>query len=145
MMIDWRDDHRDFVNECRVARLSTVDARGESFLVPICYALVGNMIVTPIDEKPKLADRRLKRVRNIEETARATLLFDHYEDADWSNLRWLMIRGSARIIDAGDDLHALAISILRKRYVQYGAMDLERAEMIVVTPEHASAWGFSAP
>jgi PPOX class probable F420-dependent enzyme len=143
LMANWRGEYRDFINACRIARLSTVDASGEPYLVPICYALVDGTIVTPIDEKPKRTDRPLKRVRNIEETGRAAVLFDHYEDTDWSNLRWLMLRGTATVIGPDDDMHQLAIRALRARYAQYAAMNLENAKIIAVMPEHISAWGFA--
>jgi PPOX class probable F420-dependent enzyme len=142
MTISWSEEHLHFIEQCRVARLSTGDASGEIFAVPICYAMTESSIVTPIDEKPKRGDRPLKRARNIQETGRATVLFDYYEDENWDNLRWVMVRGSARLIGPDDGLHARAVSALRARYAQYQAMNLEAASMIVIEPERMVAWGF---
>ena len=133
--------HDAFIQRCRVCRLTTVDAAGEAFCVPICYAFDGSRFFTPIDEKPKRTDRPLKRVRNIEETGRATLLIDHYDDDDWSRLAWVMIRGSARVIWPGDSLHAPAVTLLRDRYPQYHEMRLEAASMIALSPDRVTAWG----
>ena len=130
-----------FLNECRVGRLATVDRSGEAFVVPVCYAFDGHRIYTPIDEKPKRRDRPLKRIRNIRESRRATLTVDYYDDEDWSRLAWLMVRGPAEVIEPGHAWHENAVAALRARYAQYASMDLERAEVIVLHPERATSWG----
>jgi PPOX class probable F420-dependent enzyme len=130
-----------FVDRCRVGRMTTIDARGEAYAVPICYAFDGQRFVTPIDEKPKRRDRPLKRVRNIHETGRATLLIDHYDDEDWSQLAWVMIRGTARVESPGSEFHARAVELLRNRYSQYHAMRLDEAEIIVIEPDRVVGWG----
>ena len=135
------DAHRAFIERCRVGRLTTVDPSGEAFAVPICYAFDGRRFFTPIDEKPKQTDRPLKRVRNIQETGRATLLIDHYEDDDWNRLAWLMIRGQAFVMDPGDPLHPDAVEQLRNRYHQYREMHLEIAPMIALEPDRVTSWG----
>jgi PPOX class probable F420-dependent enzyme len=133
--------HVKFIERCRVGRLTTVDLSGEAFAVPICYAFDGNSFYSPIDEKPKRTDRPLKRVRNIEETSRATLLIDHYDDQDWSKLAWVMVRGAAQVIGSDDDRHAVAVELLRTRYSQYRDMRLETADIILLTPDRVTAWG----
>ena len=133
-------EHRSFIERCRVAHLSTVDGRGEPYIVPVCYALDGDRIVIPIDEKPKRRDRPLKRVRNIQETGRAALVFDHYEE-DWSRLAWLMLRGQAALLAPGDAGHERAVERLRQRYQQYRSMRLETADLIVISPERVTSWG----
>lgn len=140
-MAELTDAQRAFVDRSRVGRLATVDAGGEAFLVPVCYAFDGEHFFTPIDEKPKRSDRPLKRVRNIQETGRATLVIDYYEDEDWSRLAWLMLRGPAEVIEPGHRLHDPAIRLLRDRYQQYRSMDLERAQVIVLQPDRVVAWG----
>lgn len=139
------DQQRAFVERCRVGRLTTVDATGEAFTVPICYAFDGVRFFTPIDEKPKRSDRPLKRVRNIEQTGRATLLIDHYDDADWSRLAWVMIRGVAMVISPGHQWHSGAVGLLRQRHAQYREMRLEAAEMIVLDPDRITSWGALEP
>lgn len=131
---------RAFIATARVGRLATVDARGEPFVVPVCFAYDGERLYTPIDEKPKRHDRPLKRVRNIEETGRAALVIDQY-DEDWSRLGWVLIRGSAALLTPDAAGHAEAVALLRERYHQYRTMALESAPLIALTPERLRSWG----
>jgi PPOX class probable F420-dependent enzyme len=130
-----------FIRRGRLAHLATVDAAGEPFVVPVCYAWDGERFYTPIDEKPKRLGRRLRRLRNVGETGRATLVIDHYDDADWSRLGWLMARGRATIVEPDDPTHARAVLLLRERYPQYRAMALEAAPIIALRPERITSWG----
>ncbi len=120
-----------------VGRLATVDRSGEPYAVPICFLVVGDRVYSVVDEKPKRT-QRLKRVRNIEETGRATLIVDHYEH-DWQQLGWVMLRGDASIIEAGPE-HTEAVSALRARYLQYRAMALDDAPMLRIEVDHATEW-----
>ena len=62
------------LREARVARLATADAGGQPHVVPVCFAVDGRTIYTPLDEKLKrVAPRRLRRVRNIEANPRIAL------------------------------------------------------------------------
>lgn len=140
-MTEITDAQREFLEQSRVGRLATVSAAGEAYLVPVCYALDGEHIFTPIDEKPKRSDRPLKRVRNIQETGRATLVVDYYEDEDWDRLAWVMLRGPAEVITPGHELHGRAIHRLRQRYRQYREMNLGSAEVIALRPDRVVAWG----
>jgi hypothetical protein len=47
-----------------------------------------------------------------------TLLFDHYDDRDWSALWWVRARGTARVVEGGPQLEE-AIDSLVERYEQY--------------------------
>ena len=100
------------LEESRVARLATVDPQGRPHVVPICFALEGEMLYTVVDEKPKRT-RRLQRLRNIEANPRVEVVIDEY-DEDWSRLWWVRLRGSARIVD---DPHA--VELLSEKYPQY--------------------------
>src|SRR3954454_17193133 len=97
----------DFLASMRVARLATASADGQPHVVPIVFASDGQRIYTPLDGKPKRMDvRSLKRVRNIADNPRVSIVFDHYEE-DWSRLAWLRVDGRSEIIDDRDDSHAL--------------------------------------
>jgi coenzyme F420-0:L-glutamate ligase/coenzyme F420-1:gamma-L-glutamate ligase len=125
----------------RVGRLATVDADGMPHVVPVCYALVDRTLYVVLDEKPKrVAARALKRVRNILANPRAALVVDHYEDADWSRLGWVMARGQAEIVEPGEE-HAAALRALRGRYPQYLSMDLDQSLMIALRIEKITRWG----
>lgn len=134
-------NERTFINQQRVARLATSDADGHPFVVPVCYAFDGERFSIPLDEKPKSVEvRRLRRVRNIEARHEASLLIDQYND-DWSQLGYLLIYGRAEIVPPGHAWHAIALPLLRERYVQYQKMALETLPVIVITPQRISAWG----
>ena len=101
--------------DARVARLATIGAGGQPHLVPITFAVRGNVIVTAVDHKPKRS-MDLRRLRNIETNPRVSVLVDHYDD-DWSLLWWVRADGVARIL-RGDD-RAEPLRWLAEKYDQY--------------------------
>ena len=137
-----RPDEREeaFIASQRVAHLATADPNGEPSVVPICYAWDGARFYSPIDEKPKRRDRLLRRVRNVEATGRASLVFDHDEE-DWGRIGWVLVRGAAVMLPPGAPGHAEAVVLLRRRYLQYRAMSLETAPLLTLTPDHVTSWG----
>lgn len=135
---------RAFIESQRVARLATADERGRPHVVPICFALDGGTLYTPIDEKPKSGDyTRLRRLRSIAINPHVQVLFDLYDDADWSRLRYVQLRGAARVIDIGDE-HTGALVLLRARYAQYVGMKLEGRPIIVIDVERVVTWAAAA-
>jgi PPOX class probable F420-dependent enzyme len=117
----------------RVARLATAGPDGRPHVVPICFALHGNALYTAIDEKPKRT-RGLRRLRDIEANPQVEVLIDHYEE-DWSQLWWVKLRGTARVVDRDE----LALDLLQAKYEQYR----ERAPagpFIVVEVEQRLEW-----
>jgi PPOX class probable F420-dependent enzyme len=104
------------VVEARVGRLATIDPDGRPHLVPICFALDGDVLYTAVDRKPKRS-RDLRRLRNLRERGWATVLVDHYEE-DWSALWWVRLRGRARILERGAEFHD-ALALLAAKYPQY--------------------------
>jgi PPOX class probable F420-dependent enzyme len=131
---------RTFLEQQRVGHLATVSRGGEPHVVPVCYAVADDTIYTPIDEKPKQPGRTLRRVRNIEETGRAALVVDRY-DEDWTQLGWVLLRGRAELLAPGSAEQARAVELLRQRYPQYRTMRLETQSMIALRIERVSVWG----
>jgi PPOX class probable F420-dependent enzyme len=130
-----------FIQAHRVARLATVDASGQPFVVPICYAFDGRVIYSALDEKPKnVAPAHLKRVRNIQANPRVALVIDDYTE-DWSRLAYIQLRGRADLLPVGTAEHSAAIRLLRAKYPQYQAMAIDRQPVIQITPEAIVAWG----
>jgi PPOX class probable F420-dependent enzyme len=107
----------DEVARSRVARLATLDADGRPHLVPIVFALVGETLYSAVDEKPKRS-RALRRIENARERPDVTVLVDRYDDADWTRLWWVRIRGRARVLKHGDEA-AEALAALTAKYAQY--------------------------
>jgi len=130
-----------FVHSQRVARLATADADGNPHVIPVCYAFDGTRFFTPLDEKPKrVAESKLRRVRNIEARPAVALVIDQYDD-DWSQLGYVLVQGRAELLQPENTMHVQALVLLRERYIQYRTMALEKYPVIVITPEHIASWG----
>jgi PPOX class probable F420-dependent enzyme len=100
----------------RVARLATTDPDGRPHLVPIVFALEGDVLYSAVDRKPKRSTT-LRRIENARSRPDVTVLVDHY-DEDWGQLWWIRLRGRARVLDGGEEReHALAL--LQEKYPQY--------------------------
>jgi PPOX class probable F420-dependent enzyme len=112
-----REDALERFSSARVARLATVNAEGQPHLVPVTFTLWRAAIVMAIDHKPK-ATTNLKRLRNIQETGRVSLLTDDYDDQDWSRLWWVRVDGTAHIVDDEQE-RAEQIARLCAKYGQY--------------------------
>src|SRR5262245_39544643 len=106
------------VAAARVGRLATVTPEGQPHVVPCCFAVVGEEIVTAVDGKPK-STLALRRLENIRAHPAASLLVDHYDD-DWQRLWWVRVDGTARVVE-DEHVRAAAIDALREKYAQYRA------------------------
>lgn len=80
------------------AVLATVRPDGTPHLVPVVFALVGDVVHSAIDHKPK-GSSRLQRLANLDHEPRCALLVDRYED-DWTRLWWVRADGRAEVVDA---------------------------------------------
>lgn len=85
-------------------------------MVPIVFALLGDRLVSIVDQKPK-STTRLRRLDNIRSNPSVTVLVDHYED-DWERLWWVRLRGTASIVAEGPEFDD-ALAALVARYPQY--------------------------
>jgi PPOX class probable F420-dependent enzyme len=124
----------------RVLRLATADRAGVPHLVPCTFAIDdAGRIVIGIDHKPKTT-LNLRRLRNIEQNPRVSLLADEY-DEDWNRLWWARADGTAAIEHggAGHDAHWRQ---LRARYRQYDGQ-VPGGPVITVTADTWSGWAYS--
>ena len=129
-----------FLETQRVARLATADARGAPHVVPVCFAIADGTLYVVIDEKPKRPSATpLKRLRNIKENPAVALVADRY-DEDWTRLGWVMLQGRADILTSGSE-HARAQALLRARYAQLRAMNIEGLPVIAMRIERVLSWG----
>jgi PPOX class probable F420-dependent enzyme len=134
--------HR-FLSSRRIAHLATADAAGTPAVVPVCFAVAAETLYITIDRKPKGDPLRLKRLRNIAENPAAAVVVDRY-DEDWRRLGWVLLRGRAEILGAGDE-HDRAQTLLQERYPQLAAMDIAALPVIALRIERATSWGDLMP
>jgi PPOX class probable F420-dependent enzyme len=131
---DWE---RHFIASHRVARLATIDANGQPHIIPIVYVFDGEHLYTPLDAKPKrVAVNQLQRVKNIQTNPQVAIVIDDYSE-EWTQLAWVQIRGTAALVERGDE-HV--IDLLLAKYSQYQAMPLNDRPLIVITPHHVTSW-----
>lgn len=125
-----------------VARLATIDERGRQHLVPICFAVEGDVLYSAVDSKPKRTTR-LQRLDNIRLHPAVTVLVDHYED-DWSRLWWVRLDGPAWVERAGSVLGRVEV-LLREKYPQYASVAPFRGEpaALALRWERVQAWAQS--
>ncbi|MEQ0563581.1 TIGR03668 family PPOX class F420-dependent oxidoreductase [Amycolatopsis sp. NEAU-NG30] len=120
----------------RVARLATVSASGVPHLVPVTFAVRGDVVVFAVDHKPK-SSVKLRRLANIAANPAVCFLADGYAE-DWSQLWWVRADGVARVEPPG----AEPVSWLVAKYEQY--RDRPPQHAVVVTEVHTwSGWSGS--
>jgi len=127
-----------FLEAARVGYLGTVDAQGRPRVVPVCFALVGGEIYSPIDQKPKRTTE-LARIKHVRARPDVCLTVDHW-DEDWSKLAWLQVRGLARVVEATPEV----VAALRRRYPPYRAMALEIRPLLAIRVREVVGWSASS-
>lgn len=128
-----------FLRSARTGHLATADAKGRPQVVPVCFVFDGQAIYSVLDAKPKTTPlRQLRRVKNILANPQVSLVVDHYEE-DWDKLQYILVSGDAELLESGEEW-ALAIAMLREKYPQYQAMDLDQSPVIKITPVRYSPW-----
>jgi len=108
---------RAWVAAARVGRLATVTAGGRPHVVPCCFAAHDGALVSAVDAKPK-STMALRRLDNVRANPAASLVVDHYDDADWGRLWWVRVDGTARVVEGGAERDA-AVAALVAKYPQY--------------------------
>jgi PPOX class probable F420-dependent enzyme len=143
MAIEIDDRIRQFIHSHRIAHLATADASLGPHVVPVCFAFDGECFFTAIDEKPKsVSPSALRRIQNIRENSRVALLLDDYSE-DWKRLAYLLIHGTARILDPLAEAaasHAAGVNLLRSKYPQYRSMAIDRNPLIQIEPLRLKFW-----
>lgn len=137
----FQDQEREYLERARVGRLATADGEGRPHVVPVCFALADDHLVTPLDEKPKrVGPDELRRSRDVEENPRVALIVDHYTE-DWSQLGWLQVRGTASRRSPGDEGHSTGVAALEEKFDQYADHDLDARPLIRIAPGSVRSWG----
>jgi PPOX class probable F420-dependent enzyme len=134
------DESRRRLAGARVARLATAGGDGQPHLIPVTFAVDGDLIYTAVDHKPKKS-ANLRRLRNIRENPRVALLADHYEDGDWDVLWWVRVDGWASVVEDERGLQD-PLDVLAERYEQY-RQHRPPGPVIVIQADHWKGWAGS--
>jgi PPOX class probable F420-dependent enzyme len=121
----------------RVARLATVRPDGRPHVVPIVFALEGDVAYSIADPKPKRG-LDLVRHRNIATHPAVSLLVDAYDEA-WDGLWWVRADGAARIVEAGPERET-ALRLLLVKYPQYATWTEPFGAATVIAVDRWSGW-----
>jgi PPOX class probable F420-dependent enzyme len=105
--------------------LCTVHAERGVDAVPVVYVLDDGFVGVPIDRVKPKASSRLQRERNLEADPRATLLVDHWDRDDWSQLWW--VRAELRFAGAAPASFA---ALLADRFTQYHDQPFDRVLLL---------------
>jgi hypothetical protein len=106
--------------------LCTVHAERGVDAVPVVYAVDDDGYVgVPVDRVKAKASSRLQRERNLETDPRGTLLVEHWDRDDWSQLWW--VRAELRF--EGDAAPALAAR-LAERFEPYRDQPFDRVLLL---------------
>lgn len=126
--------------DARVARMATSDQYARPHVVPIVFVYEHPYLYTPIDSKPKKVGdwRHLRRVQNVVTNGRASVVIDVW-DEDWSKLRYVLLEGTADVLESGDERDR-AVALLEAKYPQYARLPLGDAPVIKVTVERRLDW-----
>jgi PPOX class probable F420-dependent enzyme len=122
-----------------VARLATAGGDGQPHLVPMTFAVDGDLIYTAVDHKPKKS-MNLRRLRNIRENPRVALLADHYS-ADWDELWWVRVDGWASVVEDERGLQD-PLDVLAEKYPQY-LENRPAGPVIVIQADRWKGWAGS--
>jgi PPOX class probable F420-dependent enzyme len=129
-------DPRARFEQASTARLATVTPGGKPHLVPVVFAVRGDVVYTAVDAKPKTT-QKLRRLANIEHNPNVSFLVDHYDD-DWTQLWWVRVDGVAAIHHGGGVM-AAGYAALRAKYAQYQQVPLN-GPLIAVTVQRWASW-----
>ena len=124
--------------EVSVAHLATVRPDGAPHIVPVTFAVDGDVIYTAVDAKPKRGTA-LKRLANVAANPAVALLVDHYAD-DWNELWWVRADGTGRVVDPEHPEGVRALSLLADRYPRFAS----RGAVLAVDVRRWSGWAASA-
>lgn len=108
-------------------------------VVPVVFAVDGELVVVAVDDKPKRTTD-LRRLRNVRQNPRVAFLVDVY-DADWSRLWWVRADAMARVVEDGPERDD-GLRLLAGRYEQYRAVS-PSGPLVVADVERWSGWAAS--
>lgn len=140
-LVDLSQRQMDYLKSGRVSRQASLSRDGSLHLVPVCHAYDGeNICIASMD-------RDAKKVRNVRENPRVSLLVDDYSE-DWNKCKGLMIQGEASLVERGE-VFVAAKKLLDEKYPQWEeepySIEEGTTPVIKVRPMKVVSWDYSSP
>jgi hypothetical protein len=118
--------------------LSTFNERRVIDSVPICFAILDQRVVTAVDDTKPKRTTELGRLRNLDGDPAATLLCDHWDKVDWTQLWWVRAHLQRVPLEQRDVESSLLDDALRQKYHQY--IDATFAHLLVFEVVGLAGW-----
>ena len=131
------DEARRRLEAARIGYLATVRKDGRPHVVPIVFAMDGDVAYAIADPKPK-SRLDLLRHRNVASNPAVSLLVDEYHEP-WSGIWWVRADGRARIVDDGP-ARDTAIRLLRSKYPDYATWTTPFGAAMVMEVTRVTSW-----
>jgi len=128
-----------FIESCRSLQVATISSDGSPHLSTLWFARTDGHIVFETYTKSQ-------KIRNLERDPRITVLV---EDGDtYETLRGVMIKGTARLYTSPQDVHPLALAVLKRNQPDIPEELLSQAAehmaakrtAVVVDPDSIVSW-----
>lgn len=117
--------------------LSTVHPERGVDAIPVVFAVHDGYVGIPVDRVKPKSTARLQRRTNLEADPRASLLVEHWDRGDWSQLWWV----KAELRHRPDETRAASLAArLVERYEQYAGAPFDH----VLVLEIVGTTGWSA-
>jgi len=136
----------EYLSHARVARLATTNKKNSIQIVPVVFASAGDRIYFVMDRKTKRKGKEPRRIKNITETGKASLLVDKYSE-NWEDLFFLLLDCKAKVIGRGVEIKEkkLAAAKLKQKYPQYRdggyfPENLDQTIFVRLQPQKAVFW-----
>ncbi len=117
--------------------LATIHSERGVDAVPVVFSVDDGFVAVPIDRVKPKSSSKLQRERNLEADPRATLLIDHWDPDDWSQLWWVRVELRWET-DVDDDVAVRLADRLSKRFAQYSDKPFHR--LLVFRVLNVSGW-----
>jgi PPOX class probable F420-dependent enzyme len=124
-----------FVAGARTGALATTYPDGRPHVVPVSTVL-------DLDRLVFATEADTQKVRNIESDPDVAICFDEYHE-DWSQLRQVIVHGSAYLLDAGFEFERDR-ALLYEKFPQYGSeAPIEEGSSVIVEVrvDRVVSWG----
>jgi PPOX class probable F420-dependent enzyme len=120
----------------RVCRVATAGPDGATHLVPVCHVLAGQKLYFG-------SGNDARKVANLRENPHIALTIDLYSE-DWSQLKGVMVQGTAALIERGARFKQARARLYGKypQYQEEAALATSDSVIVEVTPTRVFSWGF---